>query len=135
MIKSISVDNFRSLCNINDIEIKPITVLLGKNSCGKSSFLRLFPLFKQSISNKTRGAISLFGDLVDFGEINTVLNDLYKKQKEFIFFEFKGIIPESTSAIVTGHGRRRLKVRKIDYSISIKVKKYDEEDYLYISDM
>ncbi|MBR0032163.1 MAG: AAA family ATPase [Treponema sp.] len=135
MIKSISVDNFRSLCNINDIEIKPITVLLGRNSCGKSSFLRLFPLFKQSISNKTRGAISLFGDLVYFGEINTVLNDLYKKQKEFIFFEFKGIIPESTSTIVTGHGRRRLKVRKIDYSISIKVKKYDEEDYLYISDM
>ena len=30
MINSISVDNFRSLCNINNIEVKPITVLLGK---------------------------------------------------------------------------------------------------------
>ncbi len=135
MIKSISVDNFRSLCNINDIQIKPMTVLLGKNSCGKSSFLRIFPLLKQSVSTKTRGAISLFGDLVDFGEMNTVLNDLYRKKKDYIFFNFKGVVPEYPNHFLLLHGKRRMVSRQIDYSISMKIKKYEDEDYLYISNI
>ena len=135
MIKSISVDNFRSLCNISDIEIKPITVLLGKNSCGKSSFLRIFPLLKQSVSSKTRGAISLFGDLVDFGEIDTVLNDLNSSKKKYISLGFNGVIPEEPALFITPRGRRRVKPRRIEYSITMKIKKFDEEDYLYVSDI
>lgn len=135
MINSISVDNFRSLCDVQNIEIKPITVLLGKNSCGKSSFLRLFPLLKQSVNNKTRGAISLFGDLVDFGEIDTVLNDINKKKKDYILLGFNGVVPESTAQFIVPHGRRRIKPRRIEYSISMKIRKYIEEDFLYVSDI
>lgn len=134
MINSISVDNFRSLCNINNIEIKPITVLLGKNSCGKSSFLRIFPLLKQSINSKVRGSISLFGDLVDFGEISTVLNNSSSEKKDYILFGFKGLI--SKSPLLRTMSGNRIKISEdINYSISIKIKKYEEEDYLYISEM
>lgn len=59
MINTISVNNFRSLENLRDVKISPITILLGKNSSGKSSFLRLFPLFKQSVIGKTRGGYFL----------------------------------------------------------------------------
>lgn len=134
MINSISVDNFRSLCNINNIEIKPITVLLGKNSCGKSSFLRIFPLLKQSINTKVRGAISLFGDLVDFGEMSTVLNNSTNEKKDYILFGFKGII-RKTPLIRSRTGSRIIISEDLNYSISIKIKKYEEEDYLYISEM
>lgn len=135
MINSINVDNFRSLCDIKDIEIKPMTVLLGKNSSGKSSFLRIFPLLKQSVNNKIRGTISLFGDLVDFGEFDTVLNDVFKNGKKYISFSFTGIIPKSRTPVIIGHDRRRIQSRKIDYSLKINIKKYEEEDYLYISDI
>ena len=65
---SIGVQNLRSLYNIDEIEIKPITVLLGKNSAGKSTFLRMFPLLKQSIEDRTSEPILWYGDYVDFGD-------------------------------------------------------------------
>ena len=71
-MKSIRVKNFRSFVDTNEISIKPLTVLLGKNSSGKSSFLRLFPLLKQSFDERTRGALSLFGRDVDFGEFKDI---------------------------------------------------------------
>lgn len=133
MINSIGVDNFRSLCNIHDIEIKPMTVLLGKNSCGKSSFLRILPMLKQSISRRTRGAIALFGDLVDFGEFETVKNDSQNNKKDFITLSFTGSI--SNTNIRSYRLREKNKMDIENYSLEITIKKYVEEDYLYISDL
>lgn len=67
---SIGVKNLRSLKDIKNVEIKPITVLLGKNSAGKSSFIRLFPLLKQTVEVKTSEPILWYGDYVDFGDYN-----------------------------------------------------------------
>lgn len=57
------------------IPIKPINIFVGKNSCGKSTFLRTFPLLRQSIQANTKSPILWFGDLVDFGDFNTALHD------------------------------------------------------------
>lgn len=67
---SIGVQNLRSLHDVSGIEIRPITVLLGKNSAGKSTFLRMFPLLKQSIEVKTSEPILWYGDYVDFGDFD-----------------------------------------------------------------
>ena len=97
MIDSIGIKNFRSLKDLrngdNDvIDLKPITVLLGQNSSGKSSFLRTFPLLKQSVTSRTKGALALFGDEVDFGDFATTISSgsLYDKDDAFIEFRFKG---------------------------------------------
>lgn len=66
MINSLFVENLRSLENKN-VNLKPITVLVGKNSSGKSSFLRVFPLLRQSTESKTLGPILWFGRYVDYG--------------------------------------------------------------------
>lgn len=50
-MEKIQIKNFRSIKDSGAIEIKPITVLLGKNSCGKSSFLRISPLLKPTLRN------------------------------------------------------------------------------------
>ena len=74
-MKSLYLKNFRSIECSGDIELKPLTVLLGTNSSGKSSFLRVLPLLKQSIETKSRGPILWFGNYVDFGSFNeTVFN-------------------------------------------------------------
>ncbi len=59
--------NFRRLEAIRPIKLKPVTILVGKNSSGKSSYLRSLSLLKQSISPTTAGAILWWGELVDFG--------------------------------------------------------------------
>ncbi|PMH00952.1 MULTISPECIES: AAA family ATPase [Vibrio] len=89
MLSSIRVRNFRSFSNSNEnsfIDIKPLTVLLGKNSSGKSSFLRTFPLLRQSVERDTTGPILWFGSYVDFGAFSVVKNN--DTEDENIHFDF-----------------------------------------------
>ena len=58
MLKSIRLRNLRSFPNDDDapyVDLKPLTVLIGKNSSGKSSFLRSLPLLRQSVEANTTG--------------------------------------------------------------------------------
>ena len=75
MVTAIRIRNLRSLRDSGYIKIKPLTILLGANSSGKSTFLRSFPLFTQSVKKNLRGPISWFDDsLVDFGDYTTAKN-------------------------------------------------------------
>ena len=67
---SIRVERLRCLGDTGYIQLKPITVLLGQNSSGKSSFLRILPLLKQSVESRTTGPILWFDRLVDFGNFD-----------------------------------------------------------------
>ncbi|WP_350998102.1 AAA family ATPase [Shewanella sp. TB7-MNA-CIBAN-0143] len=73
-MQSIRIKGLKSLADTGYIQIKPLTVLLGENSSGKSTFLRTFPLFRQSLSAITRGPILWFGAFVDFGSYENVLS-------------------------------------------------------------
>ena len=91
IVREIQLKNFRSLKDTGLQTLSPITLLVGENSSGKSTFLRAFPLLKQSISKRTSGPILWAGDVddyVDFGSFEeTVTND---KSTEITFrFKFK----------------------------------------------
>lgn len=90
MIQSIRIQNLRSLKDTGYIKIKPLTILLGANSSGKSTFLRSFLLFAQSVNKRLRGPISWFDDsLVDFGDFYTAINDEARENNEPMRFSFK----------------------------------------------
>lgn len=87
-MESIRVKNFRSLQDTGEIQLKPITVLVGKNSSGKSSFLRTFPLFKQSVEERTKAPILLYSrNGVDFGTFSDV-KSIHAAENDLIEFEF-----------------------------------------------
>ncbi len=46
MIKKIRIKNYKAFRDYNEIEIKPITILVGPNSAGKSSLLKLISKLK-----------------------------------------------------------------------------------------
>lgn len=81
------VKNLRRLKAVDPVSIKPITVLVGRNSSGKSTFLRSFPLLRQSIATRSSSPILWYGDLVDFGSFQEVVSD--KELNETIVFSFK----------------------------------------------
>ena len=84
-LKSIRVRNLRSFgCDNEFIPLKKLNILVGKNSCGKSTFLRTFPLLRQSVQADTRSPILWYGSLVDFGDLNTAVN-LNAKEVMFDF--------------------------------------------------
>lgn len=64
---AIRLESFRSLLDTGFVELRPLTILVGRNSSGKSSFLRFLPLLRQSVEARTAGPIQWFGDYVDFG--------------------------------------------------------------------
>lgn len=64
---AIRLQSFRSLLDTGFVELRPLTILVGENSSGKSSFLRFLPLLRQSVEARTTGPILWHGEYVDFG--------------------------------------------------------------------
>ena len=77
---SFGVKNLRRLKDVGPVQIKPITILVGRNSSGKSSFLRAFPLLRQSLMTRTSSPILWYGDFVDFGSFEGSVSDNNKDQ-------------------------------------------------------
>lgn len=85
---TIRIKNFRSFVDTGEIAINKVNVLLGKNSSGKSSFLNLFPMFKESARNELRSPFMWFSEgLYDFGSYKNA-RSRYIKGKDPIVFEF-----------------------------------------------
>ncbi|GGP69865.1 AAA family ATPase [Shewanella saliphila] len=91
-LKSIRVKGLRSIIDSNTVNLKPINILVGTNSSGKSSFLRLFPLLSQSVERRTRGPILWNGPLVDFESIENTLSSSLDPNNDCISLTFVSTI-------------------------------------------
>lgn len=79
MIKQISLKNFKAFKSLDDLEVKPITILCGTNSCGKSSILSSILLLKQTLENQNPNQLILLnGRLVRLGLFE---NMVFRKQE------------------------------------------------------
>ncbi|WP_421928786.1 AAA family ATPase [Neoaquamicrobium sediminum] len=70
-----AVNNLRRLIAVPRIEIRPLTILLGRNSAGKSTFLRSISLLRQSIETNSSAPILWYGNYVDFGNYKSAVSD------------------------------------------------------------
>lgn len=119
-MNNIRLINFRNIGDSTPIELKPLTFFVGKNGAGKSSFLRLFPLLKQSLSEPKRGPLLWYTENgVDFGDFKTTV--------------MKG---ESTMGIgfdmvVAGNRNRRTKLTVL---MNIEAERGDDQ-YDYVSSL
>lgn len=73
MIKSFQIKNLRAFKDSGQITLSPLTVFVGKNSSGKSTLARMYPLVRQSVEANTKGPILWFGNQVDFGSFSTAI--------------------------------------------------------------
>lgn len=74
MIHSLSFENYKAFAN-DRIKIKPLTVLLGANSVGKSAIVQLFLLLQQTnkASNRSyRSALKLYGGSINLGDTKNI---------------------------------------------------------------
>ncbi|QLY40644.1 AAA family ATPase [Hujiaoplasma nucleasis] len=142
-MEKISIYNLRSLKKIKDIEIKNLTVLIGKNSSGKSTFLRVFPLLKQSITTRTSDPILWYGKLVDFGEYDDAKSKDSKEDIAFTFhFDAKEVLNKRPYIInsrryysfgfYNGFFRKELK-GKVECKVYIKENIFSKIDIIYQS--
>lgn len=117
-MKSVRIEGLRSLNDSGSIPIKPLTILLGENSSGKSTFLRTFPLLRQSLESNTRGPILWYGAFVDFG----IFDDAVSKFSEdkVISFSFTLDALKLVNAVPQRH-RRRAGIDNGDVTVKLSV--------------
>ncbi|MFZ6731302.1 AAA family ATPase [Undibacterium sp. Ji42W] len=106
-LEYIQIENLRSLQMNASVEMLPITILVGKNSAGKSTFARSFPLLRQSTEAKKRGPILWFGDRVDFGSFEEAVSRSEKEPKEITIS--LGLTIHEDNQIGVNRGRKRLR--------------------------
>ncbi|MCA2701343.1 MULTISPECIES: AAA family ATPase [unclassified Microcystis] len=67
-LKSISFENYKAFYERQTMQLKPITILIGKNSSGKSSIAKLFTLLENSLSGEIDEPLLLNNNGVELGE-------------------------------------------------------------------
>ena len=78
-ITAISVQGFKSLANESRIEIRPLTILSGANSSGKSSIIQPLLLMKQTLeASYDPGPLLLNGPNAKFTSVNQFISQLQK---------------------------------------------------------
>lgn len=74
-MESLRLENYRKFSDTGDIFLKPLTLLVGANSSGKSSFLKFFPLVKQTVKRHANGVFLWYADDVDFKDFDNTVKD------------------------------------------------------------
>ena len=67
MIEKIDFRNYKSFKNKQIIELKPITVIIGKNSSGKSAVVKLPTLIESSLSGKFEDPVLTKNNGIELG--------------------------------------------------------------------
>ncbi|OSP53508.1 DUF3696 domain-containing protein [Pseudoruegeria sp. SK021] len=95
MFTQLSLLNFKAWRKTGSIALKPVTMLLGTNSSGKSSLIQSLLLLKQTVQSPDRTIhLNLGGDeindLFEFGDFEDVLHKSKTDKRQFgIGFEFR----------------------------------------------
>lgn len=72
-MKSFRIKNIKAFKDSGDIEFKPITIFVGKNSCGKSSLLRFPTVLAQTALANTDSPLMFYGKMLDYGNYEDVV--------------------------------------------------------------
>lgn len=110
-VNSFRVHNLRSIEDSGNIDLKPITILVGRNSSGKSTLARVFPLLRQSAEATKRGPILWWGRLADYGSFDNAVNR-YAKEKT-IGLDFKISFDADDLRVPTRRGLGRLSMTRL----------------------
>lgn len=68
------LENFRRFEDTGYVELRPVTLFLGKNSSGKTSLLRSLLLWKQLVLNQGGTDVPLVGPEADFGSYKELVH-------------------------------------------------------------
>lgn len=89
MLKKLSLKNFKGISVLSDLEFKPITILCGTNSSGKSSILKSILLAMQSAESQSNDSPLLFnGKYTKLGAFFDVIHNHDLKKEMLLSYTF-----------------------------------------------
>jgi predicted ATPase len=104
MIDELSIKNFKSFHELNNLKLKPITIFCGTNSCGKSTLLQSILSIKQTIESQANNQAFLSnGKYVHLGSFeNLVYERKIDNEVEFKFVFDLGKIDKMSLKTLSG---------------------------------
>ena len=88
-ITHFGLKNFKAFHYLEDIELRPLTVLVGANSSGKSSILQSLLLLKQtSQADRFSGILKFNGGWTNLGSFTNIISDFDKNRQLEYRFKF-----------------------------------------------
>lgn len=122
MLSNIKLENFKSFKRLDGLPIKPITILCGANSCGKSSILQSLLLLKQTKESRNPNQALLFnGEYVHLGDIENIIYANQEGENLSLCYEYEFTLSQLSSAPRTS-GRVRI-AHVIRYLLSSEERK------------
>lgn len=106
MINKIGIENFRVFKEYIEFEIKPITLLVGPNNAGKSSFTKLLLLLKNGVQK-----LNFENGLHNLESFNKILN--WDKKNDVVKLSFNSEIPIFDKNFTTQFSYEKGQISKI----------------------
>lgn len=122
MLNYLSLENFKAFKKLDKLNLKPVTILCGANSSGKSSILQSLLLLNQSISSQN---LILDGNLINLGHGDHLT---YQRDKNSMISIRLGLNKSAAikndfiNEITIGFGfleSQELKINKIDLAVCL----------------
>ncbi|MEZ8844280.1 DUF3696 domain-containing protein [Vibrio splendidus] len=88
MIKKLSLTNFKAFKSLDDLDIRNITVIAGKNSCGKSSIIQSLLLLKQTLKSPSKLPLCLDGEYLKHTNLKDISNGIPAINRANIGYKF-----------------------------------------------
>ena len=88
MLKNIKIENFRAFSEEINIRIRPITVLIGANSAGKSTLIKFLLMLQQTLETSEDAFLVTEGRHVHMGTFQNLKNSTYNGRT--LRFEIQG---------------------------------------------
>lgn len=122
-INKITISGFKSIKEPQSIKVKPMTVISGTNSAGKSSFMQPMLLIKQSIDTvRDTGFINLNGDNVKFNSVGQIFSNVGGVTSKGFSVSF--LIENGFFTFPTEH-QKELKIVNSEYTVECTYAKSD----------
>ena len=119
MFTEIGIENFKAFGKMQRIPLKPITLLYGPNSSGKSSLIQSLLLFKQTLEESPSDEVVLLprGNLVDLGDYSEFIHKHDDKREFKISFSFNFLWePEINTICVNSAPLREEEVMTLEFT-------------------
>jgi predicted ATPase len=114
MLENISLENFKGFKNLDNLKVKPITILCGTNSCGKTSILQSILLLKQTLESQNPNQILLLnGRFVNLGSFENIIFE--KNLDNPLVFEFTFKLTKEDQKLQTKRNTIHLRRLLIDF--------------------
>ncbi|WP_440956171.1 DUF3696 domain-containing protein [Methanosarcina sp. Mfa9] len=115
MIETIHLKNFKCLEDTKKLDLKPLTILCGTNSCGKSSIIQSILMLKQTFESQSRYKnIVLNGQFAHLGQFEDFV--FQKKPENEVQISFELNFDKKSFNNVFSHNYRYFKFGKERYN-------------------